>query len=82
MSIGGRAAGVKRQDSGFRKAFGMPKDQVPIIGQNLCEPFPELVLRVLVEIDHNIAAENHVEFPSHGPRRKQVEFAIANQITN
>ena len=39
----------------------MPDQQIPAGLKTRCEPIDELLLRRLVEVDHHIAAEDHVK---------------------
>lgn len=58
----------------------MSGEKQPVFAHQRRKPFQDLVLRRLIEIDHDVATEKHVERPSNRPvRLKQIEALKRHQ---
>src|SRR5579884_289419 len=67
---------------GGGEALGMADEEEAARAEQLPEAADELLLRGLVEVDHDVAAEDHVERSFHRPRLHQVEPGEPDQGPN
>src|ERR1051326_5850719 len=63
-------------------AFGMTDVKHALCIESAGISRAQFVLRLFVEIDHDIAAKNGVELAGHRPRPKEVQLTEANQRTH
>src|SRR5438105_14559155 len=58
----------------------MANKEMPTCVKQSSATFEQLALRCLVEIDHHIPAEDHVERPAHGPGMHEIQLAERNEL--
>lgn len=64
------------------QTLGMSGKQQTVWLQKGGKPLQDFILGVLIEIDHDIAAKNGIEWPSNRPLAiEQVELVESNQVT-
>src|SRR5262249_43392990 len=63
----------------FEHAFGMPDEQDVLRPLQAREPLEQAALRFLVEVNHNIAAEDDIQRAAHGQLMHQVELLEGDQ---